>query len=84
MAISRYKDAVEFINATEGYKKTFKNRYGEKGIRQFSYGTLTYPTQEDFRTECDKLVNDLLSCGGSLLGLIRSQQNNMLNLEKLF
>ena len=48
MAISRYKDAVEFINATEGYKKTFKERYGEKGIRQFSYGTLTYPTQDDY------------------------------------
>lgn len=48
MAISRYKDAVEFINATEGYKKTFKKRYGEKGIRQYSYGTLTYPTQEDY------------------------------------
>ena len=46
MAISRYNNFVEFINATSGYRKTFKARYGEQGIRQTGVNTLSYPTQE--------------------------------------
>ena len=46
MAISRYNNLVEFINATSGYRKTFKARYGEQGIRQTGVNTLSYPTQE--------------------------------------
>ncbi len=48
MALSRYKDSVEFVNATEGYKKVFKERYGERGIRQLPITSLKYPTQQEY------------------------------------
>ncbi len=48
MAISRYKNSVQFINATEGYKKVFKKRYGERGIRQLPINSLKYPTQQEY------------------------------------
>ena len=48
MGLSRYKDVSEFINATSGYKKTFKKRYGEQGIRQLPINVLEYPTQAQY------------------------------------
>jgi len=50
MAISRYNNISEFINATEGYRKTFKGRYGETGIRQLPTNDLSYPTQAQYDT----------------------------------
>jgi hypothetical protein len=46
MAVSRYNNLVEFINATSGYRKTFKGRFGEQGIRQTGVNKLSYPNQE--------------------------------------
>lgn len=46
MAVSRYNNLVEFINATSGYRKTFKGRFGEQGIRQTGVNKLLYPNQE--------------------------------------
>ena len=43
MAISRYRNSLQFINATEGYRKAFKKRYGEIGIRQLPVTLLKYP-----------------------------------------
>jgi hypothetical protein len=48
MALSRYKNISEFINATSGYKTTFKGRYGQQGIRQLPINILEYPTQEQY------------------------------------
>ena len=48
MAISRYRNSIEFINATEGYRKAFKKRFGEIGIRQLPVTLLSYPRQADF------------------------------------
>ena len=48
MAISRYRNSIEFINATEGYRKTFKERYGEIGIRQKPVDLLKYPNQLEY------------------------------------
>lgn len=48
MAISRYRNSIEFINATEGYRKAFKDRYGERGIRQKPVDLLKYPNQLEY------------------------------------
>ena len=48
MALSRYKNINEFINATPGYRKTFKKRYGQQGIRQLPVNELSYPTQDEY------------------------------------
>jgi len=47
MAINRYKNINQFINAVEGYKKTFPKRYGENGIRQLPINILTFPTLDE-------------------------------------
>ena len=47
MAINRYKNISQFINAIEGYKEAFPSRCGENGIRQLSVNTLTFPTLEE-------------------------------------
>ena len=44
MAVTRYKEALEYINAVAGYKKTFPKRFNENGIRQLPINTLKYPT----------------------------------------
>jgi hypothetical protein len=50
MAISRYNNLNEFVNATEGYRKSFKKRFGEQGIRQLPINNLKYPTQAEYDT----------------------------------
>jgi|TARA_R110000803_G_scaffold90872_1_gene158315 hypothetical protein len=46
MAVSRYNNLLEFINSTSGYRKSFKGRYGEQGIRQTGVNQLLYPNQQ--------------------------------------
>tara|TARA_R100001509_G_scaffold154619_1_gene116378 strand:+ start:3089 stop:3433 length:345 start_codon:yes stop_codon:yes gene_type:complete len=48
MAISRYRNSVQFINATEGYRKAFRDRFGEIGIRQLPVDLLNYPNQTEY------------------------------------
>ena len=50
MAVTRYKNSEQFINATAGYRKAFKTRYGSQGIRQLPINTLEYPTQDQYDT----------------------------------
>jgi len=74
MAISRYKNLNPFINATEGYKKTFRKRYGEIGIRQMPTNFLNYPTQEQFDSINTISVN--WTTGDRLYKLATTYYNN--------